>query len=95
MAMSICFSVRLFVGLFVRRLKRVLMTHAAAVACDRPHSCCAAHITGVSYVSSSVKNFPVKFMLAAGAYSWRPITRHTLWRNILNIFIHQTTGSKQ
>jgi len=29
--------------------------------------------TGVPHVSSPVKNFShVKFMLAAGAYSWRP-----------------------
>jgi len=63
-------SVYLFVCLSVR----------LSIASAGHHQGC----DGVPYVSSAVKKLPVKFMAAAGAYSWRPYTCHTCCQNIYN-----------
>jgi len=45
----------------------------------------AATIKGVPYVTSREKLHPMKFMVVAGAYSWRPSTRHTCWITVASI----------
>ena len=59
-AMSICLSVRLFVCLSVPET-----LHPRSYSC---HRCLICFLP--------VKNFPVKSMLATGAYSWHPLRCH-------------------
>jgi len=68
-------SVRSFVRLLPTRCCRPSAdwsARAAAAGDERPERCRDTWTTGVACISSLVKNSPVQFILAAGAYSWRP-----------------------
>ena len=58
---------------------------SSVVSAGKQQPCRVATATkGVPYVSSPVKNSPhVTFIIAAGAYSWNPWTRHICY-NLLN-----------
>ena len=63
--MSVCLSVCLFISLFV------CLSVAPATYLQPCHIVAATK--GVPYVFSPLKNSPpMKFMVVAGAYSWRP-----------------------
>jgi len=68
MAMSVCLSDCLSVGLFVRLSPRShIGRHQGCHRCSLPRE----------KLPTREEISPMKFMFAAGAYSWRPWKRHT------------------